>query len=43
LTRRYEESEADREARLKNLLEMDALYKALEERLRSKRKTGAKP
>jgi 2-polyprenyl-3-methyl-5-hydroxy-6-metoxy-1,4-benzoquinol methylase len=43
LARRYEESEADREARLQNLLEMDALYKALQERLGSKRKARAKP
>jgi 2-polyprenyl-3-methyl-5-hydroxy-6-metoxy-1,4-benzoquinol methylase len=43
LARRYEESEADREARLQNLLKMDALYKALEERLSSKRNARTKP
>jgi len=33
---RIEEIEADREARLQKLLKMDALYKAMEERLASK-------
>ena len=35
LVRRYEEIDADREARLRKLLKMDALYKAMEERLTS--------
>jgi hypothetical protein len=33
---RIEEIEADREARLQKLLEMDVLYKAMEKRLASK-------
>ena len=35
LVRRNEEIDADREARLQKLLKMDALYKAMEERLTS--------